>query len=370
MAPATPPSVSKGPSWKSVFRFGKDSRPKYGVGIENTPAPSVHINGADFDDQDGEDHSPGAYANGINLNIHYSSQNAAPYYSLSPSTYPSELSSSAGEENYYENSSPSHSSDSTSPPRGSVRLDTPMSPRSPAISNPPSRAQSRSASLQTPTLTLKTSSRSLSQRFLGRSPSKRVFNLNTADTPQSPFFPQNPASESPRSMSPPVTADSSKRQTRTSMRSQQNIPKTESVKRPNAARRFIRRVASAPNAKNLFSVPGSRQSRTPTTKNGLLAPAELLVPPPLPRTTVDSSKKKNGDSLDTTSSSSSRGASKYGLRSARGSRANSVASGSIGMSPGVDEARARFRRTYSSNSIKVKAVCCYASFDVYERRIN
>ncbi len=132
------------------------------------------------------------------------------------------------------------------------------------------------------------------------------------------------------------------------------------MKRPNAARRFIRRVASAPNAKNLFSVPGSRQSRTPTTKNGLLAPAELLVPPPLPRTTVDSpTKKKNGDSLDTTSSSSSRGVSKYGVRSARGSRANSLASGSIGMSPSVDEARARFRRTYSSNSIKVKAVCSY-----------
>ncbi|KAF8314875.1 kinase-like domain-containing protein [Cantharellus anzutake] len=263
----TPSSISPGPSWKSVFRFRKDTKRKYGPGIENTPTPSVHINGTDFDDQEG-DRTPGAYANGIHPPIPRPSLNTAPYHSPSASTYPSELSRPSGEEPYYDNSSPSHSSDSTSPPRRSARLDTPTSPRTP---------------------------------------------------------PNTPA-------------------------------KPEGVKRPNAATRFIRRVASAPNAKNLFNVPGSRQSTPPVTINGLLAPAELLIPPPLPNAPVDSPKKKNGDSLDTTSSSSSRYASKYGLRSARGSRANSVASGSVGMSPGVDEARARFRRTYSSNSIKVKAV--------------
>jgi protein-serine/threonine kinase len=117
-----------------------------------------------------------------------------------------------------------------------------------------------------------------------------------------------------------------------------------------SATRFIRRVASAPNAKGLFAV--GQRSTSAMTKNGLLSPGDGL---PIP-----------GDhemtSLETVSSASSNGY--RSARPARPYRANSttglttkakeqisnVNSGHEG--PG----KVAFRRTYSSHSIKVKSV--------------
>lgn len=96
--------------------------------------------------------------------------------------------------------------------------------------------------------------------------------------------------------------------------------------------RFLRRVASAPNAKGLLN------PRTSATKNGLLAPS--LEVPPLPN-----SSDKNG-SMETNSSQSS----------AKGTRTNRSHTASSVQKVGDPPARAAFRRTYSSNSMKHRAV--------------
>ena len=116
------------------------------------------------------------------------------------------------------------------------------------------------------------------------------------------------------------------------------------------ASRLIRRVASAPNAKGLFNL-GSRQSSA-ATKNG------LLTPPTVPRSGISTSHTKSGEgtsSIETVSSASS---------SSRAPRAVSTPA-----LPKVSENdysarganRAAFRRTYSSNSIKVKSVSFFFS---------
>ncbi|KAI0269231.1 Pkinase-domain-containing protein [Gloeopeniophorella convolvens] len=116
------------------------------------------------------------------------------------------------------------------------------------------------------------------------------------------------------------------------------------------ASRFIRRVASAPNAKGLFNL-GSRQS-TVTTKNGLLAPASI-VPEAVPGGGVPTSFSASGDgtsSIETVSSTSSAG---RGPRTVSTPTLPRVAEGSpSARGPG----KVAFRRTYSSNSIKVKSV--------------
>ncbi|KAF8914096.1 kinase-like domain-containing protein [Gymnopilus junonius] len=129
---------------------------------------------------------------------------------------------------------------------------------------------------------------------------------------------------------PPLTAGPSQTsftpQPPTPSRSRTNgplSPKSVSA----SASRFIRRVASAPNAKGLFSL-GSRSSTT--TKNGFLAPADTV--PPMPQL-VSSSSDQGQDSLETVSSGSSRVAN--------------------GLTP---PGKVAFRRTYSSNSIKVRQV--------------
>lgn len=117
-----------------------------------------------------------------------------------------------------------------------------------------------------------------------------------------------------------------------------------------SATRFIRRVASAPNAKNLFHL-GARPSMATTTKNGLLAPAEII--PPVPGGGVPTSVpvSENGtSSIETVSSTSSRGRPPRFLSTPGLPR---VAEGSTSAhGPG----KVAFRRTYSSNSIKVKSV--------------
>ena len=110
-----------------------------------------------------------------------------------------------------------------------------------------------------------------------------------------------------------------------------------------SATRFIRRVASAPNVKGLFSM-GSR----PATRNGMLAPSDTL--PPVP--SLASSSLENGtDSLETVSSGSSRGRSMR-LTHSQSSPTKSRVNNGIADSPG----QVAFRRTYSSNSIKVRQV--------------
>lgn len=217
-----------------------------------------------------------------------------------------------------------------------------------------------------------------------------------------------------------------------------------SIKKPNAATRFIRRVASAPNAKNLFNVPGNRTSpptqpsvpehyippsyphgdvhvndsnssipyspdtispttttpSTPTTRNGLLAPASSFgsLFNASKRTRSRSRGARRGtttsdDSLDTpvtefgglgSASSSRRPSSAGGLPTVGSSsmtgfgvggrppnkiKSNSnfsanASSSELGLKAGdgrnEEEQRARFRRTYSSNSIKVSSVCSFA----------
>ncbi|KII95354.1 hypothetical protein PLICRDRAFT_97679 [Plicaturopsis crispa FD-325 SS-3] len=112
-----------------------------------------------------------------------------------------------------------------------------------------------------------------------------------------------------------------------------------------AVPRFIRRVASAPNAKGLFSSGSRSTSGAATTKNGLLAPAEPV--PSLPNGDASASEQ-GGNSLETLSSGSSRG------RPTRSSsRPQPGAASKLGQN--LTEPPA-FRRTYSSNSIKIRSV--------------
>ncbi|KZW03876.1 Pkinase-domain-containing protein [Exidia glandulosa HHB12029] len=128
---------------------------------------------------------------------------------------------------------------------------------------------------------------------------------------------------------------------------------------PKAVGRLLRRVASAPNAKGLFS-SGASRSAGPTTKNGLLAsPSDI---PPVPELT-DSSRtaSEKGDSLETDTSLGSTWGRTFGRSfstdklKAKRSQDRLTASNfppPAGPAPG----RAVFRRTYSSNSIKIKQV--------------
>lgn len=113
------------------------------------------------------------------------------------------------------------------------------------------------------------------------------------------------------------------------------------------ATRFIRRVASAPNAKGLFTL-GSRSTSGTTTKNGLLAPGDMMPSQP-------EHEGHEGSSLETVSSGSSRG------RPTRPVRANSSNSlpktkDRITNASGDGPGKVAFRRTYSSHSIKVRQV--------------
>ena len=114
-----------------------------------------------------------------------------------------------------------------------------------------------------------------------------------------------------------------------------------------SATRFIRRVASAPNAKHLFS-SGSRS--TAPTKNGLLAPGDAIPPVPGgPSTSSDI----GDDSLETLSSGSSKG---RGNRQQRYAENAHLSKTRIVNGAHDGPGKMAFRRTYSSNSIKVRQV--------------
>ncbi|KAK7470832.1 serine/threonine protein kinase, AGC [Stygiomarasmius scandens] len=122
-----------------------------------------------------------------------------------------------------------------------------------------------------------------------------------------------------------------------------------------SATRFIRRVASAPNAKGLFALNsrsatgGTAAGGSTTTRNGLLAPSDMV--PPLPNT---HSIENGTDSLETISSTSSKDKDRLRptARVMGTSSGSSVTVNSSGEGPG----KVAFRRTYSSNSIKVRQV--------------
>lgn len=135
---------------------------------------------------------------------------------------------------------------------------------------------------------------------------------------------------------------------------------------PKAVGRLIRRVASAPNAKGLFSSSASRSS-TPTTKNGLLATPSADVPPVPELTDGSRTASEKGDSLETDASLGSTFGRAFGrsfstdkLRAKRSQDRLTAPNPQpqAGPAPG----RAVFRRTYSSNSIKVKQVRAVALF--------
>jgi len=135
---------------------------------------------------------------------------------------------------------------------------------------------------------------------------------------------------------------------------------------PKAVGRFIRRVASAPNAKGLFTSGASRSANggPPTTKNGLLSPYDV---PPVPELTDGSrTNSENDNSLETDASpGSSRGrappvrslsADMLGKKRSTDKLKAATATGPQPVGSGPAPGRAVFRRTYSSNSIKVKQV--------------
>ncbi|KAJ8501474.1 hypothetical protein ONZ51_g619 [Trametes cubensis] len=117
------------------------------------------------------------------------------------------------------------------------------------------------------------------------------------------------------------------------------------------ASRFIRRVASAPNAKGLFSL--SSRSNGPTTKNGLLSPGDSV--PPMPHSANDASDKGT-NSLETLSSASSRGAPSRQTRSASTNNGLKTKDRIMNTQTSEGPGKIAFRRTYSSHSIKVKSV--------------
>ncbi|KAJ7667833.1 AGC/RSK protein kinase [Mycena polygramma] len=234
--PQSSPRVLSPPAWKSVFRFANSSSRKLAA-----TGPPLSL----------DTHSLAVSANGRGRTP------LTPTPSLTPASFLSEHRSSSS------NSSNTRSSDSNpalAPARGSqVR----MQPR-------------HQQSVDALSVAASSKSRSRQKQPLSRSPSTALFSKPSTAGPSQPSF-----------ALPPVQSTS---------RAGPLSPKAMGA----SATRFIRRVASAPNAKGLFS--SSRLSST--TKNGMLAPADPV--PPLPNG-VSNSLEHGTDSLETISSGSSRG---------------------------------------------------------------
>jgi protein-serine/threonine kinase len=175
----------------------------------------------------------------------------------------------------------------------------------------------------------------VSVRDTGHKPSSKQA-VNGTLSPQKP----QPSISPKSSFSPPSSPPSRQPTTPSGQRRQSGMG------------HWIRRVASAPNAKGLFSAH---------TKNGMLAPpSDHEAVPPLPGSSLEGQ-----DSLETVSSSSSRGKPKR--KTPVGSPIQ--ASNGLSFSFSRKEATTRvsnnnlegpgkvaFRRTYSSQSIKVREV--------------
>ena len=293
-SPDSPSSPRPQSSWKSVFRFPNSSSKK----LPSNGSPLLH------------ETQP------LPVSSHRSVSHTlvTPTASLTPITYLSDQRSSY-------NSSNTQSSDTNGGLTSRSPYMTPQSRPYPRYSQPKS---TEALSAATPPRSRQhTKSERARPNNPRLQPPPRSLPL-TVDPSQSPFSPNPPTPSRSRTNGP-------------------LSPKSVSA----SASRFIRRVASAPNAKGLFSM-GSRSSSA-ITKNGLLAPANTVLP--LPQL-VSSSSDQGQDSLETVSSGSSRG---------RISRLNppmtAPVSGPRGVSQhGLQPGKAAFRRTYSSNSIKVRQV--------------
>ncbi|KAM5535649.1 hypothetical protein V8D89_010636 [Ganoderma adspersum] len=169
--------------------------------------------------------------------------------------------------------------------------------------------------------------RSDKQRMLGRKPPQTA----TANSSQLSFMPPTPTTPS------------------------RSGPLSPKVIGANASR-FIRRVASAPNAKGLFAL-GSR-SNGATTKNGLLSPGGPI--PPMP----ESASEQGTNSLETLSSASSRGTPPRQTRSVSTNPASKTKDRVTNTHTSEGPGKIAFRRTYSSHSIKVKSIKMLGRGDV------
>ena len=277
-----PSSPRSQSAWKSVFRFPNSSSKKLSSNGTSSETKSLF-------------HSPSAYFD---------------VTSVAPNSSPTPLSNISDQRSSY-NSSTTQSSDSNGAMSSGCSYFTQRKDTYPLYpSSKPSDTSSRSR--QHTELERVRPNTTLSR-----------FKPQTVDTSQSSF---------------PVTPP-------TSPRSRTNGPlRPKSVGA--TASRLIRRVASAPNAKGLFSL-GSRSSSA--TKNGLLAPAHTVPPlPPL----ISNSMEQGADSLETMSSGSSR------ERMSRVMNASTTPYGKLtnGLTLPPVPGKVAFRRTYSSNSIKVRQV--------------
>jgi protein-serine/threonine kinase len=170
----------------------------------------------------------------------------------------------------------------------------------------------------------------------------------------------------------PRTPRKSKREPSGQRHDDHQHQRTTNADKSSAASRFIRRVVSAPNAKALFHKGSASDvpdvpplpNKTPTASSSNDTAVDLTVSPPVPPVP----KMSSMSSRPTTPSRSSTPSSflKPGNLSAtgtRGSRAHSTSVMAIKKQSAAveDPARAAFRRTYSSNSIKTRAAEVSAS---------
>ncbi|KAG5637057.1 hypothetical protein H0H81_005969 [Sphagnurus paluster] len=287
-----PSPRSSSNAWKSVFRLPNTSSKKISA---NSPQLAVDTS--------------------IAPNTTHTNTNTPTVTpSLTPSSYLSDQRSSY-------NSSNTQSSDSN------VGR-TPFSAGAPNRSYPPYRQAPKSTdALSTGPSTTKSRTHSKSERQ----------RMNLSRNPNAPRGKPLTTNPSQTSFASPTTPSKSRGNGALSPRSMGA-----------SASRFIRRVASAPNAKGLFSL-GTRS--TSTTKNGMLAPADIV--PPMPPLGSNSLEHSGGDSLETMSSGSSRDPSSRST-TVVGSSPSTKARVSSGLAEGPG--KIAFRRTYSSNSIKVRQV--------------
>lgn len=194
---------------------------------------------------------------------------------------------------------------------------------------------------------------------LSKKPAGLSINANTKDS-------------RPSTGTSPRTPRKSKREPSGQRHDDHQHQRTANADKSSAASRFIRRVVSAPNAKALFHKGSASDvpdvpplpNKTPTASSSNDTAVDLTVSPPVPPVP----KMSSMSSRPTTPSRSSTPSSflKPGNLSAtgtRGSRAHSTSVMAIKKQSAAveDPARAAFRRTYSSNSIKTRAAEVSAS---------
>lgn len=343
--------------WKSVFKFSNSSR-KYAVGsgVEGRPVSTLTLDTATAS---AHSQHPGLSTGGTSRSSY---QSSATHSSIDDADL--DLGSENPTLSYHPNTSPSSPSTDRFLPR---------------------RVNSTNALVSASATSTATPSKKYRKLGIGLG-RKSHNNLNSKD-------PTSDTLLHPRSAS--QTHDSQRaNKAKTAVPSQTSFtvtpPNQQRSSKGLAFPKFIRRVASAPNAKGLFSSSRAHSSGTDLRKNGLLA---APVVPPLPGVVQGNSSLEGTDSLETMSSGSSRsgvtgspaatssgkpsGSKGRSLLSSPSSKSTSFSSskdrkGTAKGGLGVDmhgtstrisnsnpdgPGKVAFRRTYSSNSIKVREVC-------------